>query len=441
VETRPLTFVDYWRAVRRARWLLATLVVTTPLLAFLVGSMQPKVYMAKATMLVPREAGPQTLSMSLGAMLAGGGGGNGGGGGGLLSLPGVSTVLPSVTTSQDMIVALLKSRTLREDVLEEHAKLRGSEVRSKMISVDVSVRDKGVIGLAVEATDSKLAAELANGYFHHLDQLLEHQNILTTKRHEVFYASQLERAAKEVQLAEEAVMKFQTENRVLPIDHTTKREDSGMNLRATIMALELQREVLRMRVTEQHPQLRELEKQISELKRQYSRNLFGAPMDLPAEGPGARGGRKEFFVSAEKMTPVQFQFLKLLRNLKIQEAFYTAALQSLEQMKYGSSAGIVRVEVLDPAVVPLAPLRPNVPMIVITAAVAALVLGVFLALIVDYVERVRSAGAKRSAAPSPRKRLEDGLDYPRVPAREGARPLEPARAPAVPAGRLPIERD
>ena len=427
VETRPLTLVDYWRAALRARWLIAALTVTAALLAFLVGNMQPKVYTAKATMLVPRETGSQAVSMSLGALFMGGGGGSGsggGGGGGLLSLPGVATALPSVTTDQDIIVALLKSRTLREDVIEEHAKLGGPGVRSQMVSVDVNVKDKGVIGVAVEATDSKLAAELANSYFDHLDQLLERQSIQKTKRQETFYASQLERAAKEVQLAEEAVLKFQAENRVLLIDTTaTKRDDPGISIRATIMGLELQREVLRMRVTEQHPQLRELEKQIAELKRQYSRNLFGGPMDLPAEGPGARGGRKEFFVSAEKMTPVQFQFLKLLRTLKIQEAFYTAALQWLEQMRYGNGNRLMRLEVLDPALPPLAPSRPHIPLIVTTAAAAALVLGVFLALIVDYAARVRTTGAKMRAAPSPRKRLDDGLDYPSVPAREGARPV------------------
>jgi len=132
VETRPLTLVDYWRAALRARWLIAALTVTAALLAFLVGNMQPKVYTAKATMLVPRETGSQAVSMSLGALFAGGGGGSGaGGGGGLLSLPGVATALPSVTTDQDIIVALLKSRTLREGVIEEHAKLGGPGVRSK----------------------------------------------------------------------------------------------------------------------------------------------------------------------------------------------------------------------------------------------------------------------------------------------------------------------
>ena len=34
-----------------------------------------------------------------------------------------------------------------------------------------------------------------------------------------------------------------------------------------------------MRYTPQHPAMRDIEKQIAELKRQYSKNLFGAPMD------------------------------------------------------------------------------------------------------------------------------------------------------------------
>ena len=85
--------------------------------------------------------------------------------------------------------------------------------------------------------------------------------------------------------------------------------------------------------------------------------------------------------------------------------------------------------------------RTGIPLIVTTAAAAALVLGVFLALIVDYAARVRTTGAKMRAAPSPRKRLDDGLDYPSVPAREGVRPAEPAPTPAVAAGRRTTERN
>jgi uncharacterized protein involved in exopolysaccharide biosynthesis len=175
------------------------------------------------------------------------------------------------------------------------------------------------------------------------------------------------------------------------------------------MALELQREVLRMRYTEQHPEMRELDKRIGEMKKQYSKNLFGQAMDLPPEGPGAKAPRKEFFVSIDKMTPTQFAYLKLLRNLKIQEAFYTGALQGLENMRYATEAGKPQsIEMLDPAIVPTAHVSPNVKFIVLAAAVAALVAGIVGALVREYLVQtwalVRAAGettpSRRRPAPA-----------------------------------------
>src|SRR5205085_4783914 len=111
----------------------------------------------------------------------------------------------------------------------------------------------------------------------------------------------------------------------------------------------------------------------------YSKNLFGSPMDLPAES-GGKGQRKEFFVPTAKMTPIQLGFMKLFRNVRIQEAFYGAALQGLQQIKYNDGQPSSRVEKLDPAVVSGSPVRPNVRTLVYAAVGSALLAGLMLAL-------------------------------------------------------------
>ena len=390
-----LTILDYWRVVWRARWLILTLAVVSSIVAFGVGRLQPKVYTARATILPPRESAPQSLS--LGAMFMGGAGGGREGGG--FGLPGISLAVPSLSTNQDLFMALLRSRTMREEVLVEFVKSWGPSVGSMVDSVQPDTREKGVVGLIVEARDPKLAAELANYYFSHLDRMLERYADQATKRRESFYAAQLERAAKEVEAAEAAVLKFQSENRFLGLDTSTRREvDSVAMGRGAIMLLELQLETMRLQFTDQHPQILALKKQIDEMKRQYSSSLFGGAMDLPPESPTAKGTRKEFFVPAAKMTPVQFAFLKLYRNLKIQEAFYTASLQGLQQIKY-EEGSVPGVEVLDPAVPPSGPSRPNIRFITGSAALSALIAGILLAFILEYLTRVREQ--ERQQAPVP----------------------------------------
>jgi tyrosine-protein kinase Etk/Wzc len=390
-----VTVLDYVRVLWRGRWWILAAVVVAVGMAAWVAHSQPRIYRATATILAPREAPPQRGM--LGALL--GAGGREGTG---ISFPGISLPGATMTGNVDLFAALLGSRSLREEVLAEFTETWGPAVGSRLVSVQPNTRDKAVIGLTVEATDPKLAAALANAYFEHLDRWLQRNAEHQSKRQEALYLAQLQRAAEEVEAAEAELLKFQTEHRMLaaPGEAATKgKAEAAGDLRGAIMGLELQRELMRMRYTEQHPQMRELEKQIVELKRQYSRNLFGGAMELPPEGPGATGPRREFFVSAERMTPVQFAYLKLLRNLKVQEAFYTGALQGLHELRYVEGERPQGIEPLDPALPPGSPSRPNVPALILMAAAAGLVVAVTGLLVREWAVGALAESISRRTAP------------------------------------------
>jgi uncharacterized protein involved in exopolysaccharide biosynthesis len=399
---------EYVRVIWGARYAIAAMVVVASVVAFLVGNAQPKIYTATATILAPRDSQQSSVSSALGALLGGGSGGKDGG----LSFPGVQVSMPGISSSLDVFNTLIMSRSMREEVLSEFSKQRGAQVLGKFRSVGSSYnKERTSLSVIVHATDPQLAADMANAYFDFLDRRLQRTAENQARRQEVFYRAQLDRAAREVDVAEDALLKFQQENRLIGtignIDPSARAgAEAGGSLRGAIMGLELQREVMRMRYTEQHPQMQEIDKQIAELKKQYSKNLFGQAMELPPEGPGARGPRKEFFVSTEKMTPTQLAYLKLLRNLKIQEAFYTGALQGLENMRYATEAGRPQsIEMLDPAIVPSGHVSPNVMFIVLAAAVAALAVGALGALVREYIVQTWAATHPEGAVPArPRRR-------------------------------------
>ena len=396
-----LTLADYVRVGWRARLWIIGMVVVAAVVAGVVGNMQPKVYSATSTILAPRDAQAPNMANTLGMLLGGGGGGKDGGG---ITFPGVQVSVPGIVNNLDVFNTLLMSRSMREEVLGVFEKTWGPQVGQMLHNVGTSYnKERTALSVIVEATHPQLAADLANAYFDFLDKRLQRTAESQARRQEVFYKAQLERAAKEVDFAEDELLKFQQRNRmVATIDSGAKAgAEAGGNLRGSIMALEMQREVMRMRFTDQHPQMREVEKQISELKKQYSKNLFGQAMDLPPESPGAKGPRKEFFVSMERMTPTQFALLKLFRNLKIQEAFYTGALQGLENMRYATETAKPQgIEMLDPALVPGTHIKPNVKFIVLAAAVLTLVAGIMGALVREFVvlawaEQTTAANARK----------------------------------------------
>ena len=400
-----MTMEDYWRAVWHARWLIMALVSVAAIAGYGVASTLPSVYTARATMISPQAGPSQLLSSSIGAMFLGG---SSEGRGAQQLLPGVALGFPLTSPNVDIFVAALKSRTLRNQVVSELTKTWGEGVERMILSAHPDTKEKGVIAIVAEAREPRLAADLANGYLQALEARLHRSFDDSMKRQQGLFTTQLERAGKEVEAAEAALIKFQTENRHAGLDAPTRGGvDAVAGIRGAVMGLELQLETLRLRFTDQHPQIVEIKKQIAELKQQYSKSLFGAAMDLPPEGPTAKGPRKEFFVPVEKMTPVQFAFLKLYRNLKIQEAFYTAALQGLQQIEY-NGATYPRVEILDPAIPPAFRSSPKKRVIVMVSAGAGLLLGFLLALALDYAARARQGPHERDRTAPARSVSGDG---------------------------------
>ena len=385
-----MTLAQYAAVVWRSRWLVIALMAMSLVAGVLVAAFQPRIYSATATAMPPKESAPQALSLSLGSLLGGGVGGAAGGVGG------AGGVLPALNLgggpmTSDIILAIMKSRTMKEEVLAEARKALGRSVGSELESVLPDIKGRALIAITVEARDPKIAAFMANKYFEHLNAMMDRHADRAAKRMEEAYVTQLERSADAVREAEAAVIKFQKENNFLvagTLDAAGGKGgvDAGAMARGQIMALELQRDIMRTKMTDQHPQMRDIEAQIAGLKKVYSKNLFGSAMDLPAEGAG--GKRREYFVAAEQMTPTQFAFLKVYRNLKIQEAFHTGAMQALEQMKYGDAANRTAIEILDPAMPPGRPIKPNVQMVVGAAVGIGAVTGIALALLLEYLRRL-----------------------------------------------------
>jgi tyrosine-protein kinase Etk/Wzc len=423
---RDPTFLDYWRVLWRARWWILASTILAALVTFGIARALPKTYAARATVLPPKETNQGALTASLSGVLSTALGGREGAG---LNLPGFSlSSAASLATNQDIFVAVLRARTMREDVIKHFEKTLGPDVGGRIGTVAplADPREKGIISLTIEADDPKLASDVTNYYFEALDRKMEQFADQSVRRQETVYTAQLERAAKEVEAAESALLKFQTEHRLLAVGGKGGGGETGAataaSLRAQIQAAELQREVSRMKFTDRHPMIQEFDKQISELKRQYSRNLYGAAMELPPEDPGVRGSRREFFVSAERMTPVQFAFLKLARNLQIQEAFYTTALQGLQQIRYGEGVSYGRVIVLDPAIPPGEPIRPRVYLMVTGAAVAAAVLSILVVFFIEYLRRAQ-AREREFALATPR--MDPGRRAPGLERTNGPTPLTP----------------
>ena len=88
----------------RHRWLVAAVCVVTVAATFVVTIFQAKIYESSVTIIAPREGTGTSLLVGLAA------------GANTLQLPGLS--LPSFTPNRDLLVSILKSRTVARTLVE-----------------------------------------------------------------------------------------------------------------------------------------------------------------------------------------------------------------------------------------------------------------------------------------------------------------------------------
>lgn len=387
LPSSEITLLDYWKAVCKQKRLIGVLCAGAVLTSLIVSLVSPKIYKSKATILMPKEGGSGSqVAVSFGAKDVGSSFlGNLGG------LSGLAMQF-APTLNRDIFIGVLNSSSLKEEVFEQLKKSWGPSVGSLITQVTFSSeKELATIGVEVSARDPKLAALAANLYFETLNQRLIREGSAQMSAQRAFVVDRLKTVSKEVDEAEDALKDFQIKNKFIAIDSQSKGGiDGGAGMRGQLIAAELELERIRTFATESHPQIIQLKKYILELKRQMSRSQYGQPMTLPPEDRNSGKMREEFFVPTVRQPELYFQMVRLYRTLKVQEAVYTFLTQQLESLKLSEASDMPQVQFLDQAKPPSGHSGPRPLWNMTAAGVASLILGVFLALFLNYIERLRA---------------------------------------------------
>jgi uncharacterized protein involved in exopolysaccharide biosynthesis len=383
-----VTLLDYWRAVHQRKRLIGVLCAASVLVSLVFSLLSPKMYRARATILMPKEgSGGNQVAVSLGA-----GGGASAALGSLGALSGIAMQF-APTLNRDIFLGYLNSSSLRDEIMGQLKKSWGPSVESQIEEVIITAdKDRANIAVELSARDPKLAAAAANLYFETLNQRMIRQGATQMSAQRAFVVERIGAVSKELGVAEEALKQFQIQNKyIVSIDTQTRGAvDAGAGLRAQLIAAELELERLRAFATDSHPQVVQWRQYIGELKRQMSRSQYGQPLTLPSENRNSGKTREEFFVPTVRQPELYLQNLRLYRDLKVQEAVYTLLTQQLESIKLSEASDLPQVQFLDRADPPSGPYRPRIIWNMTAAAIGSLMIGVFLSLFLDYIERVKS---------------------------------------------------
>jgi len=371
--------MPYAVVVWRYRAFIALLIVMALVATFVITTLMPKYFLSTAALVAPKESVNGALLGGLGGLgvLASSG-----------AVPSVSS-LPSLSPNRDLLVSVLRSRTVAEGVvaqfgLQQRYKARYLEdaIRTLQGLTNVGISKEGVISIRVEDTDPRMAADIANYHVDLLDKIVSQYGSSEAGRQRAFLTEQLARAKVALDESEDALRRFQERNRAVVLqDQTRGAIDAAARLRGEIMASEVQLQVMRNFATDVNPEVVALRRRIDEMNRQLSQMQYGER--LTAQGSRNRD-RSDFEVPFAKVPEVGLDLARLAREVKAQETLVTLLVQQVEQARIAEAKDMPIVQRLDHAVPAERPSRPRMGLHLGVAAVVSLALGVLGAFFRDY---------------------------------------------------------
>jgi len=384
-----INLLDYWRVLKKRGWMIIGLVFVSVFTAgFYSYFVMTKIFESKASILGPRESGGGGAGLA--AALAASGAGQFLGG-----------LMPGGGSSQAVFLAILKSRTMAQDLVErfnlkEYYKAKHTEAAINGVqgATDISVSKEGVISVKVEDKDPKLAAEIANAYVTNLDRLFAKFGTTDASRQRAFIVDRLEKTEKDLRQAEETLRRFQERNKTIAMEGQARVAiDAAAQLKGQIVAAEVQLEAMRVFATENNPQVQQQRRQIEEMKRQLAQMQYGQGLLLPSEKRTPGEQRQEFQVPFAKVPELGMELIRLMREVKVQETVFTLLTQQFEQAKIAEARDTPVVQILDKAVPAERKSKPKTTLNMAIAGALSLFMGIFLAFFLEYVERVRKREA------------------------------------------------
>jgi uncharacterized protein involved in exopolysaccharide biosynthesis len=291
-----------------------------------------------------------------------------------------------IKNPNDQQVALLKSRTVEDEIVERfhlrelyHRKYLSTARKrwEKHTEVDNGLKD-GLIRISVTDSDPRRAEEMANGWVEEYQRFTATIAITEASQRRLFYERELSVAHADLTHAEEDMK--QTEQRTGVIDIEGQDRSmiaSAAVLRGQLAAKQIEIRAMREFAAEQNPDLQRAEQQVAGMEAQL------AAMDAASD-------RKTGDLIAPKGTVTQagLDYARSLREVKYRETVQDLLTRQYEGARVDEARQGALIQVVDPAIVPDRPTHYRL-WIALGTALMALPLALLAAQAAEAVANVR----------------------------------------------------
>jgi tyrosine-protein kinase Etk/Wzc len=348
-----LNFSDYYRIIRKYKYLIGGLFAVAVIAAMLYSLALPKTYQATTTILPPMDT-PSSSGLDM------------------LRSAGIQGINPKATPS-DIFIGILKSRQMQDDIIDNfnlmqtyNAETRQSARSTISGNTEINVSREQFISVSYIDKSPEQSARIANFYVQNLDNLNRELNITTAGQIRRFTEERLTETRKLLKEAEENLKEYRIKHKIAGGIYSASVSAGGMESRLIAKRIEL--EAKQKYRTGHNAEIIRLKNEITQMEK-----------------------------ALEKMPPVDNELARLIRELRTQETIHTILVRQYEQAKIEEARDTPTVQVIDRAVVPEQKYGPKIKRNMAMSGFAALFLGIFLAFSLEYVSTRKHPPAQTSS--------------------------------------------
>ena len=396
---REIDILDLLAALNAGKKLIIWGTLSICILTGLVGQLIEDEYEATVQLLPPKE---QKEGFGFADLLA--------------EMPIPSLRLGEKGTPADIFVAILKSPTMRRQLVEDfnlmdryEAELTIDAIEALERKTEIGKSEEGTIMISVLDRDPVMAADIANRYVALLDSTNRYLSRDTALDRQEFIHLLEQRENVKLDSVMLFLQVFQEEHNAIAIEEQARaviRASSDMQMAAMELAIE-KLSLLRSGFAPSHPEVVRLEQEI--LARQEALALLRDGVDEStaiSDGTRSLGAslKENLFLPLRKIPQVAQEYTNIAKDVIVQQALMKMLLEQKAEAFIEASNTTSTVQVLDAAVVPEEPARPRRLLMVFVAGVLSSFACIFYTLAAVYVrslsQRWQAQYAGRGSAPS-----------------------------------------
>ncbi len=359
-----LTFLFRWR--RFLALFIGLIVIVTVIFSLII----PSRYTATSTLFPSQD---QSLDMSsfISSKLAG--------------LPGVAGFAAQMgSLPGEIYLTILRSRSMSEAVIDTFAlrdvwKMNDVPIEdvieklSGCTKFQYDLRD-GTVTIGATCRDPKMASEMANFYAHELDRRNQELKSQKATFEKAFIAGRLEDSRQRMEILEDSMRSFQQRTGILDVEEQVKATiRTAAELEVLRLEAELELTLAQEMMPADNPLVEELQRKVAGVRKQMRRLVDRHQQDA----------EDKLILSLNDASIHGATYLKLLRDITVQEFLYQFLVQQYEQARIAEVRRTPTMQAIDRAVPPTKRSWPKRGIMVVAAAAAAFVFAIAIALILD----------------------------------------------------------